>query len=228
MKTKKSNKANLENKRSTLFLIGLVLALGVVLYAFEWDTEQSNHVIDLGNNDFVTEDYVFIPPTPAEEKLKPKPIIEVPIFEIVDDQSDIINELEIEGNEPVEKVDINFNILVFDESKNDKNKEEEILITAEIMPEFPGGQRALINYLSQNIDYPVIAQENGISGKVFVSFVIDETGNILNVELIRGVDPSLNKEAIRVVTSMPKWQPGMQAGKAVKVRYSVPINFQLQ
>jgi protein TonB len=228
MKAKKSKQANLENKRSTLFLIGLVLALGVVLSAFEWKVQQTKQVLDFGSTDFVSQDFVFIPPTPAEDKLKPKAIIEVPVFEIVDDHVEIMNELELEGNEPTETIEIDFSVLAFDESGKGTDKDEEILITAEIMPEFPGGQRALLNFLSKNVKYPVIAQENGITGKVFVSFVIDEAGDILNVELLRGADPALDKEALRVVSSMPKWQPGMQGGKTVKVRYTVPINFQLQ
>ncbi len=228
MKSKKSKSANLENTRTTLFLIGLVLSLAIVLSAFEWKAEPGKHTFELGTSHFTPHDFVFIPPTPAEEKPKPKPIVEVPVFKIVNNQYEIDNELKLEGSEPNENVEIDFSNLVFSEDDNGKNNNEEILISAEVMPEFPGGQRALIDFLSKNVKYPLLARENGITGKVFVSFVIDETGNILNVELIRGVDPSLDKEAIRVVASMPRWQPGMQAGKWVKVKYSVPINFQLQ
>lgn len=98
----------------------------------------------------------------------------------------------------------------------------------EQMPEFPGGELALRKYLATSVKYPVIAQENGIQGKVFVSFVVDTDGGISNVKVARGVDPSLDKEAMRVVKSMPKWIPGKQNGQAVRVSYTVPINFVLE
>ena len=96
------------------------------------------------------------------------------------------------------------------------------------MPEFPGGDAALLSYLAKNIDYPVIAQENGIEGKVYVSFVVDKEGRVFNVALVRGVDSSLDREAIRVVKSMPRWKPGRQGNTEVKVRFTVPIKFTLQ
>lgn len=100
-------------------------------------------------------------------------------------------------------------------------------VVVEQMPEFPGGDRALIKFLANSVKYPVIAQENGIQGKVHVNFVVDTNGGISNVKILRGVDPSLDKEAIRVVKSMPKWIPGKQGGRAVRVSFTVPINFVL-
>ena len=96
------------------------------------------------------------------------------------------------------------------------------------MPEFPGGQSALMKYLSENIRYPVIAQENGIEGRVICSFVVERDGSITDVQVVRGVDPSLDKEAVRVIQSMPKWKPGKQRGKPVRVRFTLPIVFRLQ
>lgn len=226
IENKKSNKANLENKKSIFFLIGLVLALSLVLSAFEWKTQKTIEVMELGYTDFVPEDYVFIPSTPAEKREIPKPIVKVPYIEIVDNDAVIDEDVGLFSSEPDDVVDIDFNNPIF--QANNKNKDDEILIIAEVMPEFPGGNNALLNYLAGNVNYPLIAQENGIEGKVYVSFVVDEEGNILEVALIRGVDNSLDNEAIRVVKTMPKWRPGKQGGKAVKVRYSVPINFQLQ
>jgi protein TonB len=227
MKTKKTNKANLENKKSTFFLIGLVLSLGMVLLAFEWKTSKTSETITLGATDFVPEDFVFIPSTPNEKKELPKPVIEVPKLEIVDDQTDIINELDFSGSDP-DDIELNINELVFTEITETPVEEPEILFFVDVMPEFPGGDQALLSYLSRNVKYPVIAQENGIQGKVYVSFVIDEKGRILRVELLRGVDSSLDNEAMRVVRNMPRWKPGKQSGKTVKVRYNVPINFELR
>ena len=94
--------------------------------------------------------------------------------------------------------------------------------------EFPGGNRALYSYISNNVKYPVIAQENGIQGKVYVKFIVNEQGVVSNAEILRGVDPSLDKEALRVVNSLPNFKPGRQRGKAVKVYYNAQISFQLQ
>jgi len=106
--------------------------------------------------------------------------------------------------------------------------EDEIFVVVENMPEFPGGELALRKFIAQAIKYPTIAQENGIQGKVFVNFVVDKDGSISNAKIARGVDPSIDKEALRVIMTLPKWKPGMQRGKAVRVSYTVPISFQLQ
>ena len=98
----------------------------------------------------------------------------------------------------------------------------------EVMPSFPGGNGALMSYLSKNIKYPVVAQENGIQGRVVVSFVVERDGSITDVRVVRSVDPSLDKEAQRVVRNMPNWNPGKQNGSAVRVKYNVPVAFRLQ
>ena len=95
----------------------------------------------------------------------------------------------------------------------------------EVKPEFPNGNDGLVKYLSENIKYPKKALKNGVTGKVFVQFVIDKTGKVTNVVAVRGVDKSLDKEAVRVIKSMPKWKPGMKDGNPVKVKYTIPINF---
>jgi len=104
---------------------------------------------------------------------------------------------------------------------------DEIFVIVENMPEFPGGELALRKFLNKSIRYPIGAQENGIQGKVIVNFVVDKDGSVSNAKIARGVYPSIDKEALRVVMSLPKWKPGMQRGKAVRVSYTVPISFQL-
>ena len=106
--------------------------------------------------------------------------------------------------------------------------EDVIVDVAEIMPEFPGGTAALMKYLGTNIKYPTIAQENGTQGRVIIQFVVERDGTISDVHIARGVDPYLDKEAVRVVQSMPKWIPGKQNGKAVRVKFTVPVMFRLQ
>lgn len=109
-----------------------------------------------------------------------------------------------------------------------EEKKEEVLEFVEQQPEFPGGTQALMKYLNDNIKYPVIAQENNIQGRVTLRFVVNRYGEISNIQILRGVDPTLDQEAIRVVKSMPKWIPGKQNGKSVNVYFTLPVNFVLK
>lgn len=117
---------------------------------------------------------------------------------------------------------------VIAEPEPPKVEETKVFDVVEEMPQFPGGQAALLEYLAKNIKYPVVAEENGIQGKVIVTFVVERDGSITDVKVVKSVDPSLDKEAARVVKSMPKWQPGKQNGSAVRVKYTVPVQFRLQ
>ncbi len=113
--------------------------------------------------------------------------------------------------------------------KEDKPEvENKVFDVVEQMPSFPGGPSALMQYLSNNVKYPVVAQENGVQGRVVVSFVVERDGSITDVKVVRSVDPSLDREASRVVSSMPKWIPGKQNGSPVRVKYNVPVSFKLQ
>ena len=107
-------------------------------------------------------------------------------------------------------------------------EEEKVFDVVEQMPDFPGGMSALMTYLSKHIKYPVVAEENGIQGRVIVTFVVEKDGSITDVQVIKSVDPSLDKEAKRVVSTMPKWIPGKQNGSAVRVKYTLPVTFRLQ
>ena len=121
-------------------------------------------------------------------------------------------------------------VAVPESTTNDGSSEDDVVfVIVESMPEFPGGQQALFKYLSENVKYPVIAQENGIQGRVVCQFVVNKDGSIDDIEVVRsGGDPSLDKEAVRLIRSMPKWKPGRHKGKAVRVKYAVPVNFKLQ
>ena len=107
-------------------------------------------------------------------------------------------------------------------------EETKIFTVVEQMPMFPGGDGALMGYLRDNIHYPTVAAENGVQGRVVVGFVVERDGSITDVNILRGVDPSLDREAMRVVKSMPRWNPGKQNGSAVRVKYQVPVSFRLQ
>ena len=120
--------------------------------------------------------------------------------------------------------------VVIEEPKEEVKQEvtQKIFDVVEQQPSFPGGQTALLQWLQRNIHYPPVAEENGIQGRVVVSFVVEPDGSITNVQVVRGVDPSLDKEAVRVTKAMPKWQPGKQNGQAVRVKYNLPVQFRLQ
>lgn len=107
-------------------------------------------------------------------------------------------------------------------------EETKVFTVVEQMPMFPGGDAALMSYLANNIHYPTVAAENGVQGRVVVGFVVERDGSITDVRILRGVDPSLDREAMRVVKSMPRWTPGKQNGSAVRVKYQVPVAFRLQ
>jgi protein TonB len=117
---------------------------------------------------------------------------------------------------------------VIQTAAEEEEEETQVFFIVEDMPEFPGGELALRQYIANAIKYPVIAQENGIQGRVYVTFVVNTDGSVSDARIARGVDPSLDKEALRVVNQLPKWKPGMQRGKPVRVSYTVPINFVLQ
>jgi len=174
-----------------------------------------------------------LPPLKSSIKFTPpviKPDEEVQDEEVIKTQEELtksdvtISIATVEGTDEENGVDIaELNKMVVGEDTISPP-----FFVVEQMPEFPGGQPALLKFISNSVKYPVIAQENGIQGKVFINFVVDTDGGISNVKVFRGVDPSLDKEAMRVVKSMPRWIPGKQSGKAVRVSFTVPINFVLQ
>lgn len=229
MEPKKSPKADLENKRNLFLWIGMVVSLGIVLVAFEWTTRPTK-ADSLGSLQVQEVEEEIIPIT-REQEIKPPPpppppkVIEV--LNIVDDDVEIEDELQIEDTEADDQTIIDVAPVIVAE-KQEEEEETEVFFIVEEMPEFPGGELALRKWIANEIKYPVIAQENGIQGKVYVTFVVGKDGSISNATIARGVDPSLDKEALRVVNALPKWKPGKQRGKPVNVSYTVPINFVLQ
>ena len=137
-----------------------------------------------------------------------------------------IGSFDVKGNDEAEGEVLKAKEVVVDEKP--KEEETKVFDVVEQMPQFPGGPKALFEYLSKNIKYPVVAEENGIQGRVIVTFVVERDGSITDVKVAKSVDPSLDKEAQRVVKSMPHWIPGKQNGSAVRVKYSVPVTFKLQ
>ncbi|MBR1795426.1 MAG: energy transducer TonB [Bacteroidales bacterium] len=229
MEVKKSEKASLENKRLLFVEIGFVLALGVVLFAFEWSSkEKKTAVLDAGNQEIIEEEIIPI----TQETPPPPP--EAPKIPILSDQIDIIDDdIKIEDNIINLEDDSNLGVEIMDYVENVQEEvvEEEAIPfqLVEDKPSFNGGDaNEFSKWVNQRLVYPEIAKENGVQGKVMLQFTVNADGTVSNVKVLRGVDPSLDKEAVRVVSSSPKWKPGKQRDRAVKVTYTFPVIFQLR
>jgi len=215
MEQKKSDKVNLENQRSIFLQIGFVIALVLMLIAFEWNSTKTIH--DLGELPITIIDEEIIPIT-RTEKIKPPIPKVIEVINIVADNIEIKEELEIENTESNEDIEINIPELDDEEEISDVP-----FIIVEEMPIFTQGN--VHTYITKNIKYPEICKENNIQGKVYVQFVVNEKGKVSNVKILKGVDPNLDKEALRVINNLPDYIPGKQRGKCVKVSYVVYVNF---
>lgn len=226
MKRKKSLKADLEGKRSTFFLIGLVAALGLVFTAFEWTTQPRKATLAGGTPVYVIEDAIApIVKEPKEQLPEPEKPKAFEFINIVEDDV-LVDDPNIDMDEPDDPVFVDLSAVVT--NLRDEKEEKIFVNNVEVPAEFPGGERSLYKYISDHVKYPVIAQENGVEGKVYVNFVVDENGNPVNVTIGRPGDSALDAEALRVIRSLPRFRPAQQGGKAVKVYYTAVINFQLQ
>ena len=229
MEVKKSPKADLEGKRTTNLLVGAILTLAVMFLAFEWSEREKKVVTESGVTEIVFEEEM-IPITEQEPPKQAPPPPEAPkmeeIIEIVENDAEV-EETTIEATD-----DINTAVAVQGYQgvavEEEEVEEQEIFQVVEEMPEYPGGMQECMKFLSKNIKYPQISQENGTQGRVVVQFVVNKDGSIVDPVVVRGVDPYLDKEALRVIAMMPKWKPGKQRGKPVRVKYTVPVMFRLQ
>ena len=225
MQIKKSQHASLEDKKIIYVLMGFVFVLSLCYVALEW-TEQEVTKYEVMDDEFLFEEEVEIQQTTQETPPPPPPpaVQEVEVLNVVEDNVET-ESIEINTEDDKEEVVIAAPV----EAPEEEEEEEVVFVVVESMPEFPGGQQALFKYINENVKYPVIAQENGIQGRVICQFVVNKDGSIVDIEVVRsGGDPSLDKEAIRVIKSMPKWKPGKQRGKPVRVKFTLPVNFKLQ
>ena len=227
MELKKSHKANLEKSRGLFLEIGFLIALSISLLAFEWQVAPKVETEDLGAvQEAVEEDFVPItrpdePPPPPPEPPKVTDILDIVADDVHVDTNIDIN---IEADQSTEIIPIVFEAVVVEE------EEEEVLFAiVEDKPLFNGkdAETAFREWVYSKVVYPPVAQENAISGRVFVEFAISKTGDVEDVKLLRGVDPLLDNEAMRVIKMSPKWTPGYQRGKPVKVKYQFQMVFRL-
>ena len=221
MDVKKAPRCDLENKRSVFMQIGLVVTLALSLIAFEWSSP-----VEAGDLDFYgTEVEVpmeIIPIATRNEEEKPPMPKSIEFLLIEDNYTELDETLDLGTSEidPAEEWD-------WGAIEAPAEERDDVHILADEMPEFPGGEKALFQYLSTSIRYPQDALRNDVEGRVYVEFVVDRHGKITRVNIKRGMHPSLDQEALRVIQGMPDWKPGVKDGKFVSVLYTVPINFQI-
>ena len=226
MEEKKSPKANLENKKLMFMQIGMIISLLIAWLAFEHKSYDKREIDPslLRQTEVVEEEMVEIT---KQEEPKPQPV-EVPKqttqLEIVEDDVEVED---IEINAEVDQTEVLEEYVPVEVVEEDV-QEQEIFQIVEEMPSYPGGDQKLMEFVAKNIKYPQIARETGIQGRVFVGFVVEPDGSVSNVKVLRGIGGGCDEEAMRVVKSMPKWKPGKQRGKAVRVSYMLPVNFKLQ
>ena len=229
MELKKNPKADLEKRRGLYLEIGLVVALVAALVAFNvksYDREAKEAL----EREAVLEEEEIIIQTDDIQEPPPPPPPEVPevttVIEVVADDKEDIKEVNFSAEVTDDTKNIEITPVVVEEEEDEA--ETQIFTVVENDPEFPGGMEALYKYLAQNIKYPQLARDNGITGKVYVTFVVERDGSIANPKVLRDIGGGCGQEAIRVVKSMPKWTPGKQRGKAVRVQFNLPVNFSLK
>ena len=230
MEIKKTEKASMENKRFLFTEIGMVIALLIVWGAFSY-TSREKKVATLEADQTVVEVEDMVPIT--EET--PPPPEAAPKIPILSDQIDIVDDnIKVDDSmfQNIEDSNEGFEIMDYIESAPEEETIEEEAIPFQLVeekPSFNGGDaNEFSKWVNSRLVYPEIAKENGVQGRVTLQFTVNADGTVSNVKVLRGVDSSLDKEAVRVVSSSPKWKPGKQRDRAVKVTYTIPVIFQLR
>lgn len=228
METIKTHKANLDEKRFVFLEIGIIVSLILVFFAFNIKSYKKINVDTLFSpGTEITEEIVPVTIQQAQE-LPPPPPKTVTKIRIVEDNVDVKSDIDInveaDQSTVIEKYVPYVPPVVNEE---EEIKEEQVFVVVESMPSFPGGQAELMKYLSANLKYPSAAKEIGISGRVFLTFVVEKDGSVTDIQILRGIGGGCDEEAIRVVKSMPKWIPGKQRSVPVRVRFNLPVKFTL-
>lgn len=229
MELKKNPKADLEKRRGLYLEIGLVATLVIALVAFEWKSYDQEKV-EVAQRTAIDENEEIIIQTQQDE-LPPPPPPEAPEvtteLNVIEDDAESQNEVDMSSFQRQEEA-TNIEITPVKIEEEEEEDEQVIFQVVEQDPEFPGGMEAMMKYLSQSIKYPTIAREQSITGRVYVTFVVEKDGSVTGVRVLRDIGGGCGAEAVRVVKAMPKWTPGKQRGKAVRVQYNLPVNFSLR
>lgn len=230
MEAKKTPKADLESKKTLFLEIGLTFALAVALVAFNWKSYEKKEstftqtaVMEIPEEQIIQTQENTPPPPPPEPEVKLSEDIN-----IVDDDVEIEHKLEIKDINDISQPDVPVVKVEMVEEEEEEEVEEEIFTVVEKQPSFPGGDDEMFKYLYSNIKYPQAAKESGITGRVFLTFVVEKDGSIANARILRDIGGGCGQEALRVVKSMPKWTPGEQRGRPVRVQFNLPVSFELQ
>ena len=226
MEIKKSPKADLQNKRGLLLEIGLVVSLGLVILAF-WYTPKERKIEKLDQQVEVVEE-VLTEVTRQDQK-PPEPPKKVEVKVIADLLKVVDNNTKISTEVTFTEFDENTEVIQQVEVVEEEIEDGQPFLVAETMPSFQGGDlNTFRNWVQQNVRFPQIALENGIQGRVVVTFVIEKDGRLTNIEVLQTPDRSLSDEAIRVLNKSPKWSPGKQRNQPVRVKYTLPVDFRVQ
>ena len=229
MEIKKSEKASLENKKLLFVEIGLVVSLAITLFAFEWTSTETETALLEDNTEVLIEEEII-----STQMDTPPPPPAAPKIPVLSDQIDIVDdEIEIEDDMFMNLEDdarLGVEIMDYVEVEEEVVEEEAIPFQlVEEKPSFQGGDaNQFSKWVNSRLVYPEIAKENGVQGRVTLQFTVEKDGSVTKVKVLRGVDPSLDKEAVRVVSMSPKWSPGKQRDRAVPVTYTFPVVFQLR
>jgi len=223
MEAKKTDKADLTKKTSFFFSIGLLLTLGLTFMAFEWKNYDESLVDLQGKSQNVFEELVEVPPT--EQPPPPAPIIQQPQIVEVPDEEEIKEDIQLKFDvEVTEETKVEEVIVAPVEEKEDV---DQIFSVVEETAEPKGGMPAFYKYVGEKIKYPAQARRMGVEGRVFVEFVVNRDGSIVDVKSIKGIGAGCDEEAVRIVQSAPAWKPGKQRGKPVRQKMVIPIIFKL-
>lgn len=226
MEIKKSAKANLDDKKLTFTLIGLVVALFIVWRVFEYRSYDKQEYEAFARTVEVMDEEMEITkqeqPKPQVQAPKPQ-VTQIQVVEDDTEVEDIDINAEVDQDEVIEEY-----VYEAPEIEEEEIVEEEVFLSVEENPEFPGGTAKLLEYVQKNLKYPMMARESDIQGRVFVGFVVEKDGSISNVRVLRGIGGGCDEEAVRVVQTLPKFKPGKQRGNPVRVQYTLPIVFKLQ
>jgi len=229
MEAKKSPKADLENKKTLFLQIGFVIALVLCLLAFNWTSGQKNDSIFEGMTEqAIEEEQIPVTEEAPPEQAPPPEVTVTDLFEIVQNDVVLTNEVSFDDDETTEDKVVEIYAPVSLQAEEEAT-EEEVFVIVEDMPKFKGGDiNKFREWVQKRVRYPEIAAENSIQGRVYVTFVVETSGLVSNVSITRSVDAILDNAAKEAVEASPKWEPGMQRGRPVRVRYSIPIIFQLE
>lgn len=226
MNARNQNRTNLENRKTIFFEIGVIIVLIFVLMAFEWKRYESSTII-LGSRDVIEipEDIIIQTVQTAPKPPAPPPLLQISLLQIRPDN--------VKVGDITVNVETDPSAIIEEYIPNSPEMKEEVIDEiipvwkSEVQPSFPGGNEAMSEYLRDNLHYPPAASQLGIKGPVWVTFVVEPDGSVSGIKVLRGIGGGCDEEAVRVIREMPKWNPGKQNGKPVRVQFQICISFSL-